>query len=103
MTRKPTTKSEMPAESDDTPDFELFNPGIGRRFVGDDVLAIERELIADGRDLPNRGIPVEYRERVESCSNADELRQLIKTETAKEHPNQSLIGYINDRIAQLTT
>jgi len=84
-------------QDDDSTDI-----GIGRRFVGDEALAIERELIADGRDLPNRGIPVEYRERVESCSNADELRELIKTETAKDQPNQSLIGYINDRIAQLT-
>jgi hypothetical protein len=90
-------------QSDDNDDEEDSQPDrpVGRRFVGGQLPEIERELIAEGRDLPNRGIPVEYRERVESCSDADELRELIETETAKEHPNQSLIGFVNDRLTEV--
>jgi len=40
--------------------------------------------------------------RVAECADPDELRQLIETETAKEHPNQSLIGYVNDRLTEVT-
>jgi len=91
-----TTQSD-----DDEEDSQPDRP-VGRRFVGGQLPEIERELIAEGRDLPNRGIPVEYRERVESCSDVDELRELIETETAKDHPNQSLIGFVNDRLTEVT-
>jgi hypothetical protein len=86
---------------DDEEDSQPDRP-VGRRFVSDEVADIERELLKDGVALPNRGIPSQYESRVASCADADELRQLIETETAKEHPNQSLIGFVNDRLAEVT-
>jgi len=32
----------------------------------------------------------------------DELRGLIETEVQKPNPNQSLIGYVNDRLEEVT-
>lgn len=74
----------------------------GRRFVSDAVQAIERELVEDGADLPNRGIPTGYRDRVEDCEDVADLRELVKTEVQKPHPNQSLIGYVQARIAEVS-
>jgi len=96
--------STSTSQSDDNDDEEDSQPDrpVGRRFISDEVADIERELLADGVALPNRGIPSQYESRVASCADADELRQLIETETEKDHPNQSLIGYVNDRLAEVT-
>jgi len=96
--------STSTSQSDDNDDEEDSQPDrpVGRRFISDEVADIERELLADGVALPNRGIPSQYESRVAECGDPDELRQLIETETAKEYPNQSLIGYVNDRLAEVT-
>ena len=89
------------ATQSDDEGHSLFEHPAGRRFVSGTVLEIERELIADGHDLPNRGIPAQYEARVAECEDPDELRGLIETECQKPHPNQSLIGYVNDRLAEV--
>jgi len=83
-------------------EHSLFDHPTGRRFVSGEVLEIERELVEAGHDLPNRGIPAQYEDRVKECSDSDELRGLIEAECQKPHPNQSLIGYVNDRLAEVT-
>jgi len=89
------------ATHSDDDEHSLFNRPAGRRFVSGVVLEIERNLIADGADLPNRGIPSEYRPRVEDCADVADLRELVETEVQKPHPNQSLIGYVQARIAEV--
>jgi hypothetical protein len=101
MSRKPTTKSEMPSEDSQTAILDVGDRPTGRRWVSEEIAAVERELLEDGVTLPNRGIPSQYRRRVLGCSDADELRDLIETETEKEHPNQQLIGWINSRLAEV--
>lgn len=86
----------------DDEEHSLFNHPTGRRFVSGEVLEIERELVEEGHDLPNRGIPAQYEAQVESCEDPDELRGLIETEVQKPHPNQSLIGYVNDRLEEVS-
>jgi len=88
-------------QSDDEA-YSLFDHPAGRRFVSGEVLEVERELIEAGHDLPNRGIPSQYEDRVKGCSDPDELRALIEAECQKPHPNQSLIGYVNDRLTEVT-
>jgi hypothetical protein len=102
MSRKPKTKSEMPSEDDQTAIPDVGDRPTGRRWVSEEIAAVERELIEDGVELPNRGIPSRYRSRVLDCTDADELRALIETETEKEHPNQQLIGWINSRLAEVS-
>jgi hypothetical protein len=86
---------------DDAEQSALDHP-TGRRFVSGEVLEIERELVAEGHDLPNRGIPSQYEDRVAECTDPDELRGLIETECEKPNPNQSLIGHVNDRLEEVT-
>jgi hypothetical protein len=102
MSRKPKTQDEMPTEEDRTDIPDPTDRPTGRRFVSGEVLEIERELVAEGVDLPNRGIPSQYERRVKQCSDVDELRGLIETEVQKPNPNQSLIGYVNDRLEEVT-
>jgi len=100
MNRKPKTASEMPSEDNtDTSDVTDWPPG--RRFVSAEVAAIEVDLLQDGVDLPNRGIPARYRSQVADCSDADELRALIETETNKDYPNRQLIAFINNRLLEV--
>jgi len=87
--------------SDDDEEYSPFDHPTGRRFISGEVLEIERELIAEGTDLPNRGIPSQYEKNVKNCTDADELRELIETEVQKSNPNQSLIGYVNDRLEEV--
>jgi len=86
---------------DDEEQSALDHP-TGRRFVSGEVLEIERELVADGHNLPNRGIPSQYEGRVSECADPDELRGLIETEVQKPNANQSLIGFVNDRLEEVT-
>jgi len=88
-------------QSDDEA-HSLFEYPAGRRFVSGAVLEIERDLVADGHDLPNRGIPAQYEDRVKTCSDPEELRGLIEAECQTAHPNQSLIGYVNERLTEVT-
>jgi len=102
MSRKPKTQDEMPTEEDRTDIPDPTDRPTGRRFVSGEVLEIERELVEEGHDLPNRGIPSQYEERVKGCEDPEELRELIETEVQKPHPNQSLIGFVNDRLAEVS-
>jgi len=86
----------------DDEEHSPFDHPTGRRFVSGEVLEIERELVAEGVDLPNRGIPSQYEDRVTECTDPDELRELIETEVQKPDANQSLIGYVNDRLEEVT-
>lgn len=93
MSRKPQTPNddEKPAGSDQVP----ADIPVGYRFSGNsNILEIEQELLADGVELPNRAIPIKYH-----AANADydkeSIKEIIKTETEKDHPNRQLIGYLN--------
>jgi len=85
----------------DDEEYSPFEHPTGRRFISGEILEIERELIAEGTDLPNRGIPSQYEKNVKNCTDADELRGLIETEVQKPHPNQSLISFVNDRLSEV--
>jgi len=87
--------------SDDDEEYRPFEHPTGRRFISGEILEIERELIAEGTDLPNRGIPSQYEKNVKNCTDADELRGLIETEVQKPHPNQSLVAFVNDRLSEV--
>jgi len=89
------------ATQQDDEEDSIFERPAGRRFISDDLAETERELVADGHDLPNRGIPAQYRDRVAGCDDADELRGLIETEVQKPHPNQSLIALVNERLSEV--
>jgi len=68
----------------------------GRRFSGyDEILQIEKEIIADGGELSNRAIPIEYHKEKRDYTT-EEINELIDTEVAKENPNRKLIGYLNE-------
>jgi len=94
MSREPDSM-----DIDDTPggaDSETENIPAGRRFSGSpEILEIERELVAEGVDLPNRAIPISYRQR--DYDSPEDVQDIIETEAAKEHPNRQLIGYLNTR------
>jgi len=89
------------ATQQDDEEDSIFERPAGRRFISEDLAETERDLIADGADPPNRGIPVQYRDRVAGCDDADELRGLIETECQKPHPNQSLIAFVNERLTEV--
>lgn len=90
------------ATQSDDEEYSPFDHPTGRRFISGEILEIERELIAEGVDLPNRGIPSQYESRVTECKDPDELRALIETECQKPNPNRSLIGYVNDRLEEVS-
>ena len=99
MSRKPDTP-----RTDDTPagtDRDLNDIPVGRRFsANSELLEIERELVADGVELPNRAIPIEYYAESRSYTD-DEIRSIIEAELEKDAPNRQLIGYLNEVKAQL--
>jgi len=67
----------------------------GRRFTGNDViLECERELAADGHELPNRAIPMEYHASNRTYDDG-EIAAIIEDEIARDQPNRELIGYLN--------
>ena len=93
MSRKPQTP-----RTDGTPagtNQRLGEIPLGRRFSGnDEVLALERELVADGVELDNRAIPAEYHAARREYDDGD-IAAIIETEIEREHPNRELIGYLN--------
>lgn len=92
--------SESPTTDDDGPggsDSELTLGHAGPRYSGNpELLRIERELVADGVDLPNRAVPVEWHPR--ESHTTEELRARIEAETETEHPNRALIGVLNAQL-----
>jgi len=97
MSRKPTTPNddEGPAGSGQ----ELAEIPVGRRYSGSEqLLAIERELVAEGAELPNRAIPTEYHPENKDYADAEEVRELIELESEKDNPNRQLIGLLNQQL-----
>lgn len=73
----------------------LQDRAAGRRFTANPtILETEAELAIEGVELPNRAIPMEYHTMNRDYTPA-EITELIETEVAKDAPNQSLIGYLN--------
>jgi len=97
MTRKPDRPN-----TDGTPagtprkEWEAKDRPPGRRFSGcDEILQLEKEIIADGGELPNRAIPIKYHEEKRDYTT-EEINELIDTEVETENPNRKLIGYLNE-------
>jgi len=82
-------------------DTELESPydvSAGRSFTGnDEILRLEQELVEDGIELPKRHIPAWAKD----INTQDELQEAIHEETAKDHPNKSLIGFLNERKGEI--
>jgi len=96
MSDKPKTNfQDGPGGSDSG--LQTLRPA-GRRFSGsEEVLRIERELVAAGTDLPNRAIPEEFHPRNREYSESD-VRDLLEEEAEKEHPNKQLIALLNEQL-----
>lgn len=96
MSRKP----ETPRTDDDPAGFsETADIPAGRRYSSNrDILAIEAELVADGVELSNRAIPVEYHPENREYDDPDTIRGLIEDEIATDHPNRQLIGLLNSQL-----
>jgi hypothetical protein len=91
----------------ETPGYDVNTPGesttpdipAGPRFSGsEEILRIEQELVAEGRDMPNRAIPLEYHPEKRDYDDAEQIRAEIEAEAEKEHPNRSLIGLLNRQL-----
>ena len=68
---------------------------VGRRFSrNEELLRIERELVADGVELDNRAIPAEYHAMNREYDDG-EIAAIIEQEVDRDHPNRELIGYLN--------
>jgi len=82
-------------------DDEIQSPlevSTGRSFTSnDDILRLEKELVEDGVALSKRHIPAWAKE----IDTQDELQEAIQEETAKDHPNKSLIGFLNERKGEI--
>lgn len=94
MSRKPQTPNdnEKPAGTNQ----EQMDIAVGRRFSNnEELLRIEKELLADGVTLSNQAIPHEYHHEQRSYEDG-EIADIIKLETEKDYPNRNLIGYLNE-------
>mgnify|MGYP000220398785 CR=1 FL=1 len=91
MSRQPTTPTtDTNAQTAAQP---LSIPA-GRRFTGSEfILNTEAELVADGKELPNRAIPDKYHRR--HMDGPDDIQQAIDDEVSKDEPNKQAIGYLN--------
>jgi len=97
MSRKPVTPNddEKPAGTNQEP----ADIPVGRRYSGNEqILQIERELLAEGRELENRAIPKMYHPEQKDYSDQQEVRELIELESEKDHPNKQLIGLLNEQL-----
>jgi len=95
MSRKPQTPNDdaKPAGTNQ----EQSNIPVGKRFSGNkELLETERELVADGVELDNRAIPVEYHKE-KSDHTTEERNEIIELELEKDAPNKNLIGYLNQQ------
>jgi len=93
MSRKPRTPQDNGPAGTDQP---TRTTETGRRFSGnEELLQIERELVANGVDLQNRAIPMEYH-TMNRKYEAQEIGEIIELEAEKDHPNKNLIGYLNE-------
>ena len=84
----------------DDEEHSLADIPAGRRFVSRDsvVWAIEQELLVEGVELQNRAIPMEYH----GLDDPDDIRDAIEEQSAAMHPNRNAIGYLNERLAEVT-
>jgi hypothetical protein len=91
-----STKPNTPREHGPAGNSKIEHIPTGRRFSSNsELLRIEKELIAEGIELPNRAIPAEYHAEIRSYEPG-EITELIEQETNKDHPNRQLIGYLNE-------
>jgi len=92
--RKPDTPNP------DTETHSTEDIPTGRRFVAADSerWRIEQELVAEGAGLANRAVPVRYRD----LSDPAAIREAIAAEAEADRPNQQAIGYLNERLAEVT-
>jgi len=102
MSRKPETP-----RTDDSPagmDRATKDIPAGPRYSSSkEILELEAELVADGVDLGNRAIPAEYHPETRTYSDADAIREEIEAELDTDHPNRSLIGLLNEQLAEVET
>jgi len=99
MSRKPKTPRD-----DDGPagtGEQLREVDAGRRFVSDDILDTERELVAEGVTLANRGIPIDDHPMHRDYDDAEAIRAELKAEGDKENPNQSLVALLNGQLREV--
>jgi len=72
---------------------------VGRRWTNnEEILQIEERLARDGVELPNRAIHMSYHPTKRQYDDADEVRELIEEEAQRDHPNKSLIAFLNDQL-----
>jgi len=97
MSREPDT-----LRTDDTPagmDSTSKDIPAGSRFsANDEILRIEQELVAEGTELENRAIPIDYHPIKFDYTDTEKVRELINTEMDKENPNKQLIGLCNQHL-----
>ena len=81
-------------DSDETP--------TGRRFSdNDEILRLERKMVAEGVDLDNRAIPMKDHPKHHEYETAAEIRDEIASEASKEYPNRNRIGVLNEILTTL--
>jgi hypothetical protein len=99
MTRKPTNPKNGTENKAKTHEVQSHPPG--RRFTGNgELLRLESEMVANGTELPNRAIPIEYHE-MNNDYTREEITELVDREVAKDQPNKELIGFLNELKAEL--
>lgn len=99
MSRKPDNPKNGTENKAKTHEVQSHPPG--RRFTGNgEILRLESEMVANGKTLDNRAIPVEHHEMNNEYAR-EEITRLVDKEVAKEHPNKELIGYLNEVKAEL--
>jgi hypothetical protein len=86
---------------------DLSDIDTGARFVARDseLWQIEQEL-ADAGELPadaNRAVPLCDHPEHGDTLDAAEIRERIERETERENPNQTRIGHLNGRLAEVTS
>jgi len=97
MSRKPTTPNDNEKPAGTTKD--QTDIPVGRRYSSSEqILKIERELVADGEELDNRAIPAEFHPEQKDYSDPQEVRELIELESEKDHPNKQFIGLLNEQL-----
>jgi len=98
MSRKPDTPTDDAGPAGSGQQFADIP--VGRRFSSnDELLRIERDLLAEGVDLSNRAIPSEVH-KSNGYESAAAIRERIEAEADREHPNKQTIAYLNELLRE---
>lgn len=98
MSRKPDNPKNGTENKQQT--YQAESIPTGRRFSGnEEILALEQQLVADGVELSNRAIPIQYHE-MNNEYTAAQITDLVEAEVSKDTPNKALIGYLNELKAE---